>query len=1009
MSPKRILIFFSIFAVFVFSSTTLAKDSPIRSEDLIKAFKSYVTTIPPVTEVAVAAPTNLNEESAFNFSSSGVTKAELTEALRALLKEKEFASQLRGPAGQTGQPGKEGKPAPISLNNVQGPIGYNFGTTLPANNYGNSTVGVLGGFASLGAQNFTATTINGTGSTTLANLVVSGGATITGSLSVTGNITGALTSTSTTSPLVLGGTSTTQDLTFQTTSGVGATGADMHFLVGNNGATEALTILNSGNVGIGTATPTAKLHTVGSAIFQQTTEVTGSELVTNGTFTGSAAGWTLQSGCATYGSNSVTVLYDAACQADADFPAVSTEFETVAGNTYQLSYAFTAGNAPTCIYFDENDLDVGCTGAETAPGSYLFIFTATYTGTDTLWFDDYNYDDGDTWTLDNVSIIEVTLPTFQVKGHDSATVFLLGGDTLNNISIGKSSLYSNTAGTYNVANGYNALYSNTTGRHNVATGYKALYSNTTGSNNIATGGYSLQFNTTGSWNVASGLQSLYQNTTGSENTAVGAQVLYNNTTGTLNSAVGSNSLYGNTTGYDNTAVGVQSLYTNTTGYQNTAIGKESLRANSTGIYNTGVGYRSLASNTTGNENTANGYQSLQANSTGISNTATGSLALRANTSGSYNVSNGFQSLYNNTAGGSNTAIGSAALAINSTGSRNVALGYSAGFYETGSDSFYIDNRDRGSTANDKAGALLYGTFNATPDNQVLTVNANLKIAGTAIRTGPGSVEGTHHLDIFDGTAPVGTLANGISLYSTAGELRVMDAAGNATLLSPHENVNNYWVFDSANAETGKTIIIDMEEMMKKLNDTFGWDYVHETVDGVERVVTTNPNLTLEGIDARISALEAIGGTSSFGGLASSFFNTILTSVENGMAYMKGLVVETLKVGSPQKRTGVTLYDEITGDPYCLSVANGVQKTTSGECITIEAAAAASVGSSSGSPEPVVEYVPEPIVEETTEEIIPTEGVDGGSTPEITPSADGGQAESTPEPASESAPESAPAE
>lgn len=59
---------------------------------------------------------------------------------------------------------------------------------------------------------------------------------------------------------IIGGTGTTSDLTLQTTSGVGATGADMHFLVGNNGDTEAMTILNSGNVGIGTASPGFLLH-----------------------------------------------------------------------------------------------------------------------------------------------------------------------------------------------------------------------------------------------------------------------------------------------------------------------------------------------------------------------------------------------------------------------------------------------------------------------------------------------------------------------------------------------------------------------------------------------------------------------------------------------------------------------------------------------------------------------------------------------------------------------------
>jgi len=60
-----------------------------------------------------------------------------------------------------------------------------------------------------------------------------------------------------TTPLVVGGTTTTSPLTFKTTTGVGTTGADMHFLVGNNGGTEAMTILNSGTIGINTNAPTA--------------------------------------------------------------------------------------------------------------------------------------------------------------------------------------------------------------------------------------------------------------------------------------------------------------------------------------------------------------------------------------------------------------------------------------------------------------------------------------------------------------------------------------------------------------------------------------------------------------------------------------------------------------------------------------------------------------------------------------------------------------------------------
>jgi hypothetical protein len=69
-------------------------------------------------------------------------------------------------------------------------------------------------------------------------------------------------STQITVPKVLGGTGTTQSLTFQTTSGVGAAGADHVFKVGNNGATEAMRILNSGFLGVGVVAPAWTMHIV---------------------------------------------------------------------------------------------------------------------------------------------------------------------------------------------------------------------------------------------------------------------------------------------------------------------------------------------------------------------------------------------------------------------------------------------------------------------------------------------------------------------------------------------------------------------------------------------------------------------------------------------------------------------------------------------------------------------------------------------------------------------------
>jgi hypothetical protein len=104
-------------------------------------------------------------------------------------------------------------------------------------------------------------------STTNVVAVVNGGTgttTSTGTGSVVLSTNPTLTSIIT--PVITGGTSTTQSLTFKPTSGNGTTGADHIFQVGNNGGTEAMRILNNGNVGIGTTAPTAKLNISGGGV-----------------------------------------------------------------------------------------------------------------------------------------------------------------------------------------------------------------------------------------------------------------------------------------------------------------------------------------------------------------------------------------------------------------------------------------------------------------------------------------------------------------------------------------------------------------------------------------------------------------------------------------------------------------------------------------------------------------------------------------------------------------------
>ena len=162
-----------------------------------------------------------------------------------------------------------------------------------------------------------------------------------------------------------------------------------------------------------------------------------------------------------------------------------------------------------------------------------------------------------------------------------------------------------------------------------------------------------------------------------------------------------------------------------------------------GYWNTGIGSRALKYNTTGFSNTANGEKSLMSNTTGGINSAFGVASLMLNTTGDSNV-----------------AIGAQSLMLNETGSNNVALGTSAGMYELGSNSFYIDNQDRENTNGDKAGALLYGMFNATPSLQTLTINAsttiaqNLSVLGTgnsyfAGNVGIGTTSPSYKLNVVD--------------------------------------------------------------------------------------------------------------------------------------------------------------------------------------------------------------------------------------------------------------------
>ena len=317
---------------------------------------------------------------------------------------------------------------------------------------------------------------------------------------------------------------------------------------------------NSGNVGIGTDIPSAKL------------EISGGDAIINGLTVGHGGSGNLSN--STFGVSALGLN--------------STGFGNTA-NGYNALGLNTGGtyNTATGVL----TLALNTTGnSNTANGYFALLSNST----------------GSSNTGYGYGALAFTTTGYSNVGVGAGALYK-NATKSNLVAVGDSALYNCDGGFSNTALGSKALYSNTTGYYNTATGYQALYSNTTGYYNTATGLQALYSNTTGFYNTATGLQALYTNTTGNDNIANGFSALYSNTMGGYNIAIGNSSLRLNTTGSFNIAIGSVALYSNTTGNSNTANGIGALNSNSTGSGNTGSGRNALLFNTTGNNNTALGY------------------------------------------------------------------------------------------------------------------------------------------------------------------------------------------------------------------------------------------------------------------------------------------------------------------------------------------------------------------------------------------------------------------
>ena len=86
------------------------------------------------------------------------------------------------------------------------------------------------------------------------------------------------------------------------------------------------------------------------------------------------------------------------------------------------------------------------------------------------------------------------------------------------------------------------------------------------------------------------------------------------------------------------------------------------------------------------------------------------------------------------------------------------------------------------------------------------------------------------LAVKNGTAPTVQGADQAYLYAkddaSESHIYTMDEGGNETKLGPH-NENNEWEFYSRNVKTGKVMRVNMERMIRKLEEFTGDTFIEE--------------------------------------------------------------------------------------------------------------------------------------------------------------------------------------
>ncbi|XKT74469.1 MAG: immunoglobulin-like domain-containing protein [Patescibacteria group bacterium UBA2163] len=106
------------------------------------------------------------------------------------------------------------------------------------------------------------------------------------------------------------------------------------------------------------------------------------------------------------------------------------------------------------------------------------------------------------------------------------------------------------------------------------------------------------------------------------------------------------------------------------------------------------------------------------------------------------------------------------------------------------------------------------------------------------------------------------------------------------------------------------------------------NYNHDNVQGFNPPDTDDEYFTDA---APVLSFNENSQLTEFIGAVFTKLNEFGVTFVNGVTHITQAVIGTLTIGSSEKPSGITLYDEVTGDPYCLKIRNGAALPFAGEC------------------------------------------------------------------------------